>query len=104
VKVYVDGPTTIVFTAGDQAPVMPSFEVVGKTGATASLQTSAKAGKVGVGGVVTVRVFVVVNAHCPAEGVNVYVVVPITAVETAGDQVPVIPSFEVVGSTGAAVF
>ncbi len=41
----------------------------------------------------------------PADGVNVYVAVPGTDVlMLAGLHVPVIPSFEVGGSTGAAAF
>ena len=44
----------------------------------------------------TVIVNVTVVAHCPASGVNVYVVVDVLF--NAGDQVPVIPLLEVVGS------
>ena len=40
---------------------------------------------------------VVVVAHCPAVGVNVYVAVPIVAVLIAGDHVPVNEFNEVVG-------
>ena len=42
-------------------------------------------------------VMVIVVAHCPAAGVNVYVVVAVLLM--AGDQVPVIPSVELEGST-----
>ena len=48
-------------------------------------------------GAVMVIVCVVVLAHCPAVGVNVYVVVILEF--TAGNHVPVIPLFEVVGNT-----
>ena len=41
-------------------------------------------------------VSVVVVAHCPAVGVNVYVVVALLS--NAGDQVPIIPLLEVVGN------
>ena len=44
----------------------------------------------------TVIVIVVVFAHSPAVGVNVYVVVAVLLI--AGDHVPVIPLFEVVGN------
>ena len=44
----------------------------------------------------TVIVNVVVDAHCPAEGVNVYVVV--AWLFKAGLQVPVIPFKEEVGN------
>ena len=44
-------------------------------------------------------------AHCPADGVNVYAVVPRADVlMLAGLHVPVIPSFDVVGSAGAVAF
>ena len=43
-----------------------------------------------------VIVKVAVVAHCPVVGVNVYVVVAVLF--TAGDQVPVKPLLEVVGS------
>ena len=39
---------------------------------------------------------VAVVAHCPVVGVNVYVVVAVLLI--AGDQVPVIALFEVVGN------
>ena len=51
---------------------------------------------VGVGSGLTVTVIVVVFAHCPDDGVKVYIVV--AWVFKAGDQVPVIPFVEVVGS------
>ena len=44
----------------------------------------------------TVMVIVAVVAHCPAVGVNVYVVVVVLL--NAGDHVPVIPSLDVVGN------
>jgi len=40
----------------------------------------------------------VVVAHCPAEGVKVYVVVVVLLIE--GDQLPVMPLVEVVGNAG----
>ena len=44
-------------------------------------------------------------AHCPAAGVNVYVVGPAVAVlMVAGLQVPVIPLLDVVGNAGALEF
>lgn len=49
---------------------------------------------------VTVTVNVVVVAHCPAVGVNVYTP-EFWLFTTAGFQVPVIPLEEVVGNTGA---
>ena len=47
---------------------------------------------------------VAVIAHCPVDGVKVYVVVPAVAVLiVAGLHVPVIPLFDVVGRTGAVL-
>ena len=50
---------------------------------------------------ITFTVMVVVVAHCPVFGVNVYVVVAVLL--GAGDQVPVMPLFEVVGKEGKVV-
>ena len=44
----------------------------------------------------TVIVTVAVVAHCPASGVKVYVVVVVLS--NAGDQLPVMPLFDVVGN------
>ncbi len=54
---------------------------------------------VGVTDGLTLTVMVVVFAHCPAVGVKVYVVVVVLFI--AGDQTPVIPLFELVGSVKA---
>jgi hypothetical protein len=48
-----------------------------------------------------VIISVVVAAHCPAFGVNVYVVV--TVLSSAGDHVPIIPLEEVVGKAAKTV-
>ena len=48
-----------------------------------------------VGGTVHVTVKFAVVAHCPVVGVKIYVVVAVLL--RAGDHVPVIPLFEVVG-------
>jgi hypothetical protein len=69
VKVYV--VVAVLFSAGLQVPVMPLFEVVGKADKLAPEQISATASKVGVVGLFTVMVSVVVVAHCPAVGVKV---------------------------------
>src|SRR6185295_4058152 len=57
---------------------------------------AATAANVGVIKGLTVIVSVVVTAHCPAVGVNVYVVVAVLS--NAGAQVPLIPLVEVVGN------
>ena len=84
--------------AGDQVPVIPFVEVAGSgSGAPGHTEIALK---VGVTKGVTVTVNVVVEAHCPALGVNVYVAV--AALLKAGDQVPVMLLDEVVGSGSAA--
>ena len=72
------------------------FEVVGKADKVAPEQIGATAVNVGVTFGLTVIVSVVVAAHCPAVGVNVYVVVAVLS--NAGDHDPVIPLVEVVGN------
>lgn len=48
---------------------------------------------------------VVTIPHCPAFGVNVYVVVPMVAVlMVAGLHVPVMPLVDVAGNAGAVLF
>jgi len=92
----------LLTTVGDQVPVIPLIDVVGNTGAAVPEQIGAIAAKVGVMFSATVTSTVVVVAHWPASGVNVYV--PLTVLlTTAGDQVPVMPLIDVVGNTGAAV-
>ena len=86
----------VLFIAGDQVPVIPFVDVVGNAGIVAPEQYGPTAANVGVTFGVIVIVKVVVNAHCPAVGVNVYVVVAVLLI--AGDQVPVIPLVEVVGN------
>ena len=85
-----------MFNAGAQVPVMPLVDVVGSGANTAPEQIGATALKVGVMFGLTVMVNVVVVAHWPAVGANVYVVVVVLF--NAGDQVPVIPLVDVVGS------
>ena len=76
--------------------MIPLFEVVGKAASVAPEQIGATAVNVGVMFGLTVIVNVVVVAHCPAVGVKVYVVVAVLS--RAGDHVPVIPLFDVVGN------
>ena len=72
------------------------MEVVGSAVRVAPEQIGATAVNVGVMFGLTVIVKVVVVAHCPAIGVNVYVVVAVLF--SAGAQVPVIPLVDVVGN------
>ena len=80
--------------AGDQVPVTPLFEVVGIAKEVPE-QTAATCVNVVVTLGFTVIVIVTIVAHNPTVGVNVCVVVAVLLI--AGDQVPVIPLFEVVG-------
>ena len=98
VNVYV--VVVVLSKAGDQVPVMPLLEVVSSGDRVAPEQIGATAVNVGVTFGLTVIVNVAVVAHCPAVGVNVYVVVVVLS--KAGAQVPVIPLLEVVGN-GAKV-
>ena len=90
-----------LFNAGAQVPVIPLLDVVGNAANTAPEQIAATGVNVGVTFALTVIVNVVVVAHCPAVGVNVYVPV-VVLLTVAGFQVPVMPLLDVVGSTGAA--
>ena len=75
---------------------MPLLDVVGNAVSVAPEQIGATAVNVGVTFGLTVIVNVVVVAHCPAVGVNVYVVVAVLS--NAGAQVPVMPLLDVVGN------
>ena len=61
----------VLLSAGDQAPVMPLFEVVGSADKVAPEHIGATALNVGVMFGLTVIVNVAVVAHCPAVGVKV---------------------------------
>jgi hypothetical protein len=61
----------VVSSAGDQVPVSPSREVVGKAAKVPPAHIGATAVKVGVMFGFTVILKVVVVAHCPAVGVKV---------------------------------
>jgi hypothetical protein len=86
----------ILLGAGDHVPVIPLVDVVGKVGNGVLIQIGAIAVKVGVTGAVIGTDKVAVLAHCPAFGVNVYVVV--AALLNAGDHVPLIPLVDVDGN------
>ena len=94
VNVYV--VVVVLSSAGAHVPVMPLLEVVGSGARVAPEHIGATAVKAGVVLLFTVMVKVVVVAHCPGSGVNVYVVVVVLS--KAGDQFPIIPLLEVVGS------
>jgi len=84
---------------------MPLLDVADNTGATEFTQSGPIAVNTGVICASMVIFNVAVVAHSPAAGVNVYVVVPTTAVLiTAGLQVPLIPLADVNGRAGADEF
>ena len=99
VKVYV-AVAVLLTVAGFQVPLIPFVEVVGSMGAVPPLHTDVAKLNVGVMFGLTVTVNVVVVAHCPAVGVNVYVAVAVL-LTVAGFHVPVIPLLEIVGNIGA---
>jgi hypothetical protein len=94
VGVNVYAVVAVLLIAGNHVPVMPLFEVVGKL-IVLPAQIAATCVNAGVVLLFTAIVIVVVVAHCPIVGVNVYVVVAVLLI--SGDQVPVMPLFEVVG-------
>jgi len=69
VKVYV--VVAVLFSAGDQVPVMPLVEVVGNAVSVAPEQIAGMAVKVGVIWLVITISIVVAMAHWPADGVKV---------------------------------
>ena len=89
-----------MFKAGDQVPVILLSEVVGNAANAPPEHIAATGVKVGITVELTVRVNVVAVAHCPAVGVNAYVVVVVLF--NAGDQVPVILLRDVVGKAANA--
>jgi hypothetical protein len=86
----------VLSKAGAQVPVILLVDVVGNADKADPEQIGATALNVGVMFGLTVIVNVAVVAHCPAVGVKVYVVVVVLS--KAGDQVPAIPLFDVVGN------
>jgi len=61
----------VLFNDGDQAPVIPSLDVVGRAASVPPEHIGATGANVGVTFWFTVMVNVVEFAHCPAVGVNV---------------------------------
>ena len=92
VKVYV--VVALLLIAGAHVPVNPFVELVGNVNVLPE-QIAGNCVNVGVTGVFTVTVKVVVNAHGFPVGVNVYVVVALLFI--AGLHVPVTPFVDVVG-------
>ena len=86
----------MLFIAGDQVPLIALFEVTGNVAIVSPVQIGVTAVKVGIMPEFTLIVNVVVFAHCPAVGVNVYRVVVVLF--SAGDQAPFIALFDVAGN------
>ena len=95
VKVYKVVATLL--SAGDQVPVMPLLEAVGKAAKVPPAQIGATWVNVGTMFGFTSIVIVAVVAHNPAVGVKVYKVV--AELFKAGDQVPDMPLSEIVGKS-----
>jgi hypothetical protein len=92
-------------TAGLHVPVIPLLDVVGSAGAVLFWHSGPICVNVGITCNVITTSIVATDAHCPASGVKVYVVVPLAEVFiTAGLHVPVIPLLEVAGNAGAVLF
>ena len=94
VNVYV--VVFVLSNAGDQVPVILLFDEVGNALNDAPEHIGLTDENDGVTLELTVIVNVLVVAHCPEVGVNVYVVVFVLS--NAGDQVPVILLFDEVGN------
>ena len=91
----------LLTVAGLHVPVILLVDVVGSTGAAAPEQIGAIALNAGMIFRLTVMFKVVVVAHCPASGVNVYVA-DVVLSTVAGLHVPVILFVDIVGKVGAA--
>jgi hypothetical protein len=98
VNVYV-AVVVLLTVVGDHVPVIPFVEVVGKTGAIDPLHMGPTVVNVGTTLESTFTERVVLVAHCPGAAVKVYVA-DVVLLTVAGDHVPVIPLFEVVGKIG----
>ena len=95
----------VLIVAGFHVPVTPLLDVVGNAGAVLFWQSGPICVNAGVTCASTVILNVVVVAHCPPAGVNVYVVVPgVVVLIVAGFHVPLIPLLDVVGNVGAVLF
>lgn len=91
----------LLIVAGLHVPVIPLVDVVGNAGTAAPSQTLSVVPKLNVGVMFgfTVTVNVVVVAHCPPEGVNVYTALAVLLTVVAA-HVPVIPLSDVFGNAG----
>jgi hypothetical protein len=61
----------VLIVEGFHVPLIPLLELEGKVGGIEFWHKEGVAANVGVAGAVTVTSNVVVDAHCPASGVNV---------------------------------
>ena len=94
-----------MIVAGLQVPVIMLFDITGSAGAVLFRQSGPIGVNTGITWLAITTSMVVVVAHWPAAGVNVYVVVPMVAVLiVAGIQVPGTALLEVAGNAGAELF
>ena len=93
-NVYVWVPTEeVLMTDGDQVPFIDGelFELKGKMPDIEFRQYGPSCANSGVIGADTTTVMVADSAHCPGDGVKVYIEEPgVDVFTTAGDQVPLI--------------
>ena len=82
-------------------PFILFFDLVGRAGATASLQNGPTGSNAGITGSVIVISIVAVAAHSPGAGVKEYVILPAVAVLTVLSQEPETPFLDMAGSAGA---
>lgn len=92
----------VLIESGAQVPVIPLVEAAGSAGAVEFRQRGPIGLKVGAVNGLTVKVIVAIAAHWLESGVKVYVPVARLLTES-GLQVPVMPSREALGRTGATV-
>jgi hypothetical protein len=88
----------MLLIAGAQVPEIPFIELVGNSLIVFPIQNGPTCVNDGRMGRLIEIVIVCVVAQSPAVGVKVYVVVEVLLI--TGDQVPVIPFIELVGSGG----
>ena len=105
VNVYVIVPVTdVLIVDGFHVPLIPLLDDDGNVGAVLFWQSGPICVNVGVSWAV-ITMFIVTGTAQPAEGVNVYVVVPAVEVLIVdGLHVPVTPLLEVPGNDGAVLF
>ena len=90
--------------AGLHTPEIPSLDMVCKVGTVPPVHIVSDVPKLNVGEMfgITYTSTIVEAAHLPGSGLNVYTA-EVVLLTVEGLHVPVIPSIDVVGNTGAAL-